>query len=73
MIPIVWLFHNLTKDVDEMFLTDPQLERAVQEALRMMQEHPVTRLTSEPPPPTWGQRKTAMPTAPATDAGQGNH
>jgi tricorn protease len=52
---------------------DPQLERAVQEGLRMMQEHPVTRLTSEPPPPTWGQRKTAMPSPPATDGGQGNH
>jgi tricorn protease len=36
---------------------DPQLERAVQEAMRMLKEKPVTRLTSEPPPPTWGQRK----------------
>jgi tricorn protease len=36
---------------------DPQLERAVQEALRMLKEKPVTRLTTEPPPPTWGQRK----------------
>src|SRR5580658_8972668 len=36
---------------------DAQLERAVQEALRILKEKPVTRLTSEPPPPTWGQRK----------------
>ncbi|MGO9255048.1 MAG: PDZ domain-containing protein [Bryobacteraceae bacterium] len=36
---------------------DPQLERAVQEALRMLKEKPVTRLTTEPPPPTWGERK----------------
>jgi tricorn protease len=37
---------------------DPQLERAVQEAMRMLKEKPVTRMTTEPPPPTWGQRKT---------------
>jgi tricorn protease len=36
---------------------DPQLERAVQEALRMLKEKPVTRRTTEPPSPTWGQRK----------------
>jgi tricorn protease len=36
---------------------DPQLERAVQEAMRMLKEKPVTRLSTEPPPPTWGQRK----------------
>jgi len=40
---------------------DPQLERAVVEAMRMLKEKPVTRMTSEPPPPTWGARKTAMP------------
>lgn len=39
---------------------DPQLERAVQEALRMLKEKPVQRLTKEPPPPTWGQRKTPL-------------
>jgi len=39
---------------------DPQLERAVQEALRMLKEKPVTRMTKEPDPPTWGQRKTPM-------------
>ena len=36
---------------------DAQLERAVAEALRMLQEKPVNRLSKEPPPPTWGQRK----------------
>jgi tricorn protease len=39
---------------------DPQLERAVQEGLRMIKEHPVDRLTHEPAPPTWGKRKTAQ-------------
>jgi tricorn protease len=36
---------------------DPQLERAVQEAMRLMKAHPVERLTKEPPPPTWGKRR----------------
>jgi tricorn protease len=36
---------------------DPQLERAVAEALRMLREHPVDRATHEPPPPTWGRRR----------------
>ncbi len=36
---------------------DPQLERAVEEALRLLKAHPPERLTTEPPPPTWGQRK----------------
>jgi len=35
---------------------DPQLERAVQEAMRMLKERPVERLPKEPPPPTWGKR-----------------
>jgi tricorn protease len=35
---------------------DPQLERAVEEALSKLKEHPVERLSSEPPPPVWGQR-----------------
>jgi len=39
---------------------DPQLERAVQEALRMLKEKPVTRMTKEPDAPTWGQRKIPM-------------
>ena len=38
---------------------DRQLERAVEEALRMLQEKPVERRKSEPPPPTWGERKQA--------------
>ena len=36
---------------------DPQLERAVQEAMRLLKERPVDRKTTEPPPPTWGKRK----------------
>ena len=44
---------------------DPQLERAVQEGLRMLKEKPVTRLDHEPPSPTWGQRKQPM-SPPAT-------
>ncbi len=36
---------------------DPQLERAVTEALRMLKEKPVKRMTTEPAPPTWGERK----------------
>ena len=35
---------------------DPQLERAVTEAMRMLKEHPVDRAVKEPPPPTWGKR-----------------
>jgi tricorn protease len=35
---------------------DLQLERAVQEAMRLLKEKPVNRLTKEPPPPTWGKR-----------------
>ena len=36
---------------------DPQLERAVQEALRLLKEKPVDRMMKEPPPPLWGVRK----------------
>jgi tricorn protease len=36
---------------------DMQLERAVDEALRLLKEKPVQRLTKEPPPPLWGVRK----------------
>jgi tricorn protease len=46
---------NWPKDVIEGH--DPQLERAVTEALRMLKEKPVTRMVTEPPPPTWGARK----------------
>jgi tricorn protease len=39
---------------------DPQLERAVQEALRMLKDKPVDRRSTEPPPPTWGKRTTDL-------------
>src|SRR6266404_1702245 len=35
---------------------DPQLERAVQEGMRMLKEHPIDRAIKEPPAPTWGKR-----------------
>jgi tricorn protease len=35
---------------------DPQLERAVQEALRLLAAKPVQRAMREPPAPTWGKR-----------------
>ena len=36
---------------------DPQLERAVEEAMRLLKAKPVDRMTTEPPPPEWGKRK----------------
>jgi tricorn protease len=36
---------------------DPQLERAVEEAMRLLKEKPVDRATKEPPAPAWGVRK----------------
>jgi tricorn protease len=36
---------------------DPQLERAVQEGMRLLKEKPVERLMKEPPSPTHGKRK----------------
>jgi tricorn protease len=36
---------------------DPQLERAVAEAMKLLAANPVNRMTTEPPPPTWGSRK----------------
>lgn len=36
---------------------DPQLERAVEEAMKLLEANPVDRRTTEPPPPTWGERK----------------
>ncbi|MEI6739371.1 MAG: PDZ domain-containing protein [Gemmatimonadaceae bacterium] len=36
---------------------DPQLERAVQEALRLVKAKASDRLSKEPAPPTWGKRK----------------
>ena len=35
---------------------DPQLERAVAEAMRLLKANPGTRATTEPPFPTWGKR-----------------
>lgn len=35
---------------------DPQLERAVDEALGQLKQKPVDRRTTEPAPPTWGKR-----------------
>jgi tricorn protease len=35
---------------------DLQLERAVDEALRLLKEKPVNRMTTEPAPPSWGKR-----------------
>jgi tricorn protease len=36
---------------------DPQLERAVEVAMKQLAEHPVERRMQEPPPPTWGKRR----------------
>jgi tricorn protease len=35
---------------------DPQLERAIAEAMRMLKERPLDRAVKEPPPPTCGRR-----------------
>ena len=40
---------------------DPQLERAVQEALKQLEAKPVQRATKEPPSPTWGRRIKPLP------------
>jgi tricorn protease len=36
---------------------DPQLERAVQEALKLLAEKPIDRIKTEPTAPTWGKRQ----------------
>jgi tricorn protease len=36
---------------------DPQLERAVEEAMKRLQANPLNRMITEPAPPTWGARK----------------
>jgi tricorn protease len=41
---------------------DPQLERAVAEAMRLLKERPPERMMTEPQAPTWGRR--TLPTAP---------
>jgi tricorn protease len=35
---------------------DPQLERAVEEAMKLLKANPVNRMTTEPPSPTFGKR-----------------
>jgi tricorn protease len=45
---------NFPKDV--IAGRDPQLERAVEEALKLLKANPVERMTTEPPAPTWGKR-----------------
>ena len=35
---------------------DPQLERAVEEAMKLLKANPPDRMTKEPPPPTYGKR-----------------
>ena len=52
-----WAVENWPKDV--IAGHDRQLERSVEEAMRMLREKPVERRKSEPPPPTWGERKAA--------------
>ncbi len=37
---------------------DPQLERAVEEALKLLKAQPPNRLTTEPAPPEWGKRRS---------------
>jgi tricorn protease len=37
---------------------DPQLERAVEEALKLLKAQPGNRMTTEPAAPEWGKRKT---------------
>jgi hypothetical protein len=36
---------------------DAQLERAVDEAMKLLKANPVDRMKNEPPPPTWGVRR----------------
>ena len=40
-----------------LILDDALIERAVEEAMRMLKERPLDRATSEPAPPTWGKRR----------------
>ena len=40
---------------------DPQLERAVEEAMRLLAANPVQRASAEPAPPTWGKRTKPLP------------
>ncbi len=38
-------------------MKDPQLERAVEEAMKLLKAKPVNRMITEPAAPTWGKRK----------------
>lgn len=51
---------NLPKEVIDGH--DPQLERAVSQALEMLKEKPVERLAHEPPSPIWGERRVPLST-----------
>jgi tricorn protease len=42
---------------DQIAGRDAQLERAVQEAMRLLKEKPIDRMMKEPPPPVYGIRK----------------
>jgi len=52
----IWTVENWPKDM--IAGHDAQLERAVQEAMRMLKEKPVDRLMKEPPPPTHGKQRS---------------
>ena len=39
---------------------DPQLERAVEEAMKLLKAKPYDRMMTEPAPPTWGKRKGGL-------------
>ncbi len=45
---------------DQIAGRDAQLEKAVEEGLRLLALKPVQRLTTEPAPPTWGARKVPL-------------
>jgi hypothetical protein len=51
----IWV-ENWPKDV--IAGKDPQLERAVEEALKLLKAQPPNRLTTEPAPPEWGTRRS---------------
>jgi hypothetical protein len=36
---------------------DSQLERAIEEAMKLLKTNPVDRMKAEPPPPIWGVRR----------------
>ena len=50
---------------------DAQLEKAVEVAMKQLADHPVNRTSTEPPSPTWGQRKLPLPAATGSSSGGG--